>query len=138
MTKSPDPQPDTLALAEETATVSKVDVTTGRVRVRLVNDSHEEAVRASLQSEAFEVSRVAIDRQVDAVPTIRTEGDLTIVPVLEEVLVVEKRLVLREEIHLRRRTSTDTVESSVTLRRQRAEVDRLDESGTSQPEGMQP
>lgn len=43
-------------------------------------------------------------------PEIRTEGDVTIVPVLEEVLVVEKRLVLKEELHIRRRVAAETVE----------------------------
>ena len=46
-----------------------------------------------------------IDRQVDVAPKIRIEGDLTIVPVLEEILVVEKRLILKEEVHIRRTRS---------------------------------
>jgi stress response protein YsnF len=44
--------------------------------------------------------------------------------VLEEVLVVEKRLVLKEELHIRRRVETETVEVPVTLRKQRAVVER--------------
>ena len=59
----------------------------------------------------------------------RTEGDITIVPVVEEVLVVEKRLMLKEELHIRTRTETTTIEQPVTLRRQRATVDRLDAAG---------
>lgn len=121
--------PDILTLTEETASVSKQVVETGRVRVRTVTDTVEQAVGASLQSEAYEVTRVAIDRQVEVAPVIRTEGDLTIVPILEEVLFVEKRLVLKEEIHLRRRASTDTVQSAVPLRRQRAIVEHLDAPG---------
>jgi stress response protein YsnF len=42
-------------------------------------------------------------RIVETAPEIRTEGDVTILPVVEEVLVVEKRLVLKEELHIRRR-----------------------------------
>ena len=52
------------------------------------------------------------------------ESDVTIVPVLEEVLVVEKRLVLKEEFHVRRCVETETVEVAVTLRKQRAIVER--------------
>jgi stress response protein YsnF len=48
------------------------------------------------------------------------------VPVLEEVLVVEKRLVLKEELHIRRRATTETVEVPITLRKQRAVVERID------------
>jgi stress response protein YsnF len=48
-----------------------------------------------------------------------------VVPVLEEVLVVERRLVLREEVRLRLVAAEETVEEAVTLRRQHAEVERL-------------
>jgi stress response protein YsnF len=57
---------------------------------------------------------------------VRTEGETTIIPVVEEVLVVEKRLVLKEEIHIRRLISKDDVEVPVTVRRQRAVVERDD------------
>jgi len=76
-------------------------------------------------SEIAERARVPIDRMVDAAPTVRTEGDVTIVPVVEEVVVVEKRLLLKEELHIRRRRTTKDVEIPVTLRKQRAVVERL-------------
>jgi stress response protein YsnF len=47
--------------------------------------------------------RAAMGRMVETAPEIRTESDVTILPVVEEVLVVEKRLVLKEELHIRRR-----------------------------------
>jgi stress response protein YsnF len=40
-------------------------------------------------------------------------------------LVVEKRLVLKEELHIRRKLETQPVAVPVTLRKQRAEVERL-------------
>ena len=55
---------------------------------------------------------------------LRING-VTIVPVLEEVLFVEKRLVLKEELHIRRRVSSKTVEVPVTLRKERAVVERV-------------
>jgi stress response protein YsnF len=67
-----------------------------------------------------------VDRVVSEAPAVRTEGDVTIVPVLEEVLFVEKRLVLKEELHIRRTATTETVEVPVTLRRQRAVIERVD------------
>lgn len=75
---------------------------------------------------SHQVTRVPVDRIVEIAPEIRTEGDLTIVSVLEEVLVVEKRLVLKEELHIRRRAATETAEVPVTLRKQRAVVERID------------
>jgi stress response protein YsnF len=113
-----------LPLVEETATIQKRAVVTGKVRVRTVTDTAEELAKATLQSTAVEVTRVPIDQVVDTAPEIRTEGDVTIVPVLEEVLVVTKQLVLKEELHIRRRVETETVEVPVTLRKQRAVVER--------------
>jgi stress response protein YsnF len=55
---------------------------------------------------------------------IRTEGGVTIIPVLEEVLVVEKRLVLKREIRISKRSTSETVKIPVSLRKQRADVER--------------
>jgi stress response protein YsnF len=88
-------------------------------------DVVEEMTQASLERETVEVTRVPVDRVVDEAPAIRTENDVTIVPVLEEVLVVEKRLVLKEELHIRRQTRSEDVQVPVQLRKQRAVVERL-------------
>ena len=57
------------------------------------------------------------------------KGDVTIVPILEEVLVVEKRLLLKEELRITRHRTTNVTEVAVPLRKQRAEIERLkDES----------
>jgi len=116
---------EVIPLAEEIATVGKRQVVTGRVRVQTVTDAIEELVHADVQRETVEVTRVPIDRMVETTPEIRTEGDVTILPVVEEVLVVEKRLVLKEELHIRRRITTETAEVPVTLRKQRAIVERV-------------
>ncbi|ANY84794.1 hypothetical protein BB934_39160 (plasmid) [Microvirga ossetica] len=116
---------EVIPLVEETAIVGKREVITGRVRVQTVTDVIEELARADVQRETVDVTRVPIDRIVETAPEIRTEGDVTIVPALEEVLVVEKRLVLKEEVHIRRRVESEAVEVPVTLRKQRAIVERL-------------
>jgi uncharacterized protein (TIGR02271 family) len=115
---------EVIPVVEETATVGKRQVVTGRVRVRTVTDTVEELAHAAVQRDDVEVTRVPIDKVVETAPEIRTDGEVTIVPVLEEVLVVEKRLVLKEELHIRRRVETETVEVPVTLRKQRAIVER--------------
>lgn len=123
--------PEALPLIEEELRLTKQERVTGKVRVRTVVDAVEELARASLQSETVEVTRVPVNREVDSAPPVRTEGDVTILPVLEEVLVVETRLVLKEELHIRRQVSTETVEVPVTLRKQRAVVERVDASSSS-------
>lgn len=116
-------------LLQEDVEIEKRQVTTGKVRIQTVSESYEEIASASLEEERVTVTRVPIDRVVTQAPAVRTENGVTIVPVLEEVLIVEKRLVLREELHIRRDVSTQTVAVPVRLRRQRAMVERIEASG---------
>ncbi len=124
---------EVIPLAEEELRVGKRQVTTGKVRVRTKVDVVEELARATLDTETVEVTRVPVDRMVDEAPSIRTENDVTIIPILEEVLVVEKRLVLKEELHVRKRTTAQEFEAPVQLRKQSAVVERIpaDEDGTN-------
>jgi len=123
-----DSEPDTFAipLVEETATIEKGQVPSGRVVVKTVVDTEERLLREAVSEEKVDVERILIDRVVDVAPQVRTEGDVTIIPILEERLIVEKQLVLVEEVRIRRRTSVESVEVPVTLRKQRASVERLD------------
>jgi uncharacterized protein (TIGR02271 family) len=122
----PDPN-TTTELAEETISVGKRRVETGRVRVRIRTESEETLAHALLLDQEVEISRVSIGRDGTEIPAVRQEGDVTIYPVLEEVLVAEKRLVLKEEVHVRRVVTQTAVSQSVTLRRQRADIERTTE-----------
>jgi len=59
-------------------------------------------------------------------PESRIEGDVMIVPVLEEVVVVKKQLVLKEELHITRRRIAERDSRTVTLRREEATVERIE------------
>jgi uncharacterized protein (TIGR02271 family) len=116
---------EVIPLMEEEVRVGKREITTGKVRVHTRVDVMQETVNASLQEETVEVTRVPMGHEISQAPEVRTENGVTIVPVIEEVLVVEKRLVLKEELHIRRTTRTEDVEIPVELRKQRAEVERI-------------
>jgi stress response protein YsnF len=123
----PAPKTDEVVpLAEETLDVDKRERITGKVRVKTETDTVEELARATLQTETVEVTRVKVDRVVDAPPSVRTENGVMIVPVVEEIAVVEKRLVLKEELHIRRQVATEEIEVPIALRKQRAVVERFD------------
>ena len=125
---------DILHVVTETATLEKRDVLTGRVRVTTRTETVDELVSAALERSDVSVSRVPIDREVEAIPAVRTEGDVTIIPVVEEILVIEKRLVLREEIHLRQTTIVQSVDVPVSLRKQQAVIERDDLSNDQSEE----
>src|SRR5215212_4511974 len=123
-----------IPLVEETVRVDKRQTVLGKVRVRTEVDSVEQVVRDTLTDDTVEVTRIPINQRVEHVPEIRTENGVTIVPILEERLVVEKQLFLKEELHIRRDVKTETVEVPVTLRSERAIVERFDASGQPLPE----
>lgn len=118
-----------IPVVEETAFIDKREIETDRVKVHTVVETSEQMVREALSSRNVKVTRVLVDRVVTTVPEIRTENGITIVPVLEEVLVIEKRLILKEEVHIQQELSQETVEVPITLRKQRAVVERFDAEG---------
>jgi uncharacterized protein (TIGR02271 family) len=101
---------------------------TSTVRVRTVVHEREEQVDEPLRRETVEVERVLINRVVDEPVEARTEGDTVIIPVLEEQLVVEKRLVLKEELRITLRRSEERARQSITLRSEEAIVERDEET----------
>lgn len=96
-----------------------------RVSVRTKVHERDEVVETMLRGDTLDIERVKLDQVVQTAPSVREEGDLLIIPVLEEVLVVEKRLILREEIRIRRTQQTRPAEQTVRLRREEAIVERF-------------
>lgn len=119
---------ETLSLMEEVLRVGKRTVETGRVRVSVLTDVEQHQVRETLRSRRVEVDRVPSGRRLapgEAMPQTRMEGEVLIVPIVEEMMVLEKRLVVTEELHIRVVHAVDPVERLVPLRRQRAVVEHL-------------
>lgn len=112
-----------MPLAVEDAVVSK-QVRRTLVRASRTTSNRSEAVEVDLKQEQVVIERVPIGRIVDAVPPVRQEGDVTILPVVEEELVVVRRLVLKEEVHIRRVQTTVPHLETVTLRQQHVSVTR--------------
>ena len=113
----------TMALHVEDAVLSK-RVRKTVVRAATVTSTRDELVEADLAHDQIVVERVAIGRIVEAVPPARQEGDVTILPVVEEEVVVTRRLVLKEEVHLRRVRTVTRHSETVELREQHVAVTR--------------
>lgn len=117
------PKPDTvIPVIKETLSIDKREFVSGRARVETVTDIVEEIVTSDLEFTTVKIDRVAIGTVVEAMPGIRVEGDVTIIPVVEEIVFFEKRLVLREEIRITRSRGARTDETRHALRKQRAVV----------------
>jgi uncharacterized protein (TIGR02271 family) len=117
--------PIVIPVAAESIQVQKRTVETGRVRIQKLVHEQEELVDEPLHDEEVQVERVQVNRVVDAAPAPRQDGDTMIIPVLKEVLVVEKRLLLKEEIHVTRRHVERREPQRFLLRREEVTVERL-------------
>jgi len=123
---------DVLPLIREDVTITKRKRITGRVRVSTQTETVESVQSVELAEVEVEVIRVPVGKRIDAVPDTVTSDDVTIIPVVEERVVLTRELYLREEIHIRRITHRKTSEVPVTLKRQTAHVERVGPDDTVQ------
>jgi uncharacterized protein (TIGR02271 family) len=117
-------------LMEEDLHVTKRVIDTGQgIRLRKTVAEREEVLDQPLRQDELVVEHVPIGRVIsDAeVPAVRQEGDTMVVPVLEEVLVVQKQLLLKEELHITRRQHQISRPQTVVLRSEQITVERFDE-----------
>ena len=128
---NPDDEEAKLALFAEDLSVEKEAVETGRPHVSKQTRTREANVDEDLIREDATVETVPKGHRILAMPVTRVEGDTTIIPVVEEVLYTEKRIILKEEIRVTRRRTTEHFHDTVTLRHQEAVVSRL-QSATEQ------
>jgi uncharacterized protein (TIGR02271 family) len=94
----------------------------GQVVVHVVPHVKQQSVEVPVAEENVRVERVAINRQVAAPQPPRQEGDVTIVPIYEEILVVEKKLMLKEEVRITREKTVHTESQQVPLRSEEVRV----------------
>lgn len=128
-----------IPLFGEEVTVTKKKQDTGHVRVSTITREHEELVNELLSHEKVEVEKIAIGKPIESVPPVREDGDTIIIPVVEEVLVVGRHLVLKEEVRIRRVRGTERHQERVILRKQEAVITRLPvETQTPKPDSEFP
>ncbi|HEX9985595.1 MAG TPA: DUF2382 domain-containing protein [Thermoanaerobaculia bacterium] len=112
-----------IPVVEETATVTKRQVDRGGVRVRKVVHEREEVIDTSTYYEEIEIEHVARNTWLKKPLKPRTEGDTVIIPIMEEVVVTETRLLLREEVYIRRKKIKTPKSETVKLRREEVQVE---------------
>lgn len=121
----PDEPDDIIPVIQEQLGVSVERRLAGRVRVSVRTQTDESLVPVDLTQVDVAVERVPVNRAVDTAPEVVTRGDVTIIPVVEERLVLTRQLYLREEIHIRRVERRETAEVPVETRKQVATIERL-------------
>jgi len=108
-----------------------VPVVTGGVRITKRVETHDEVLEQQLRRSHAEVKRVQTNRVVDGPQPIQRVGNTLVIPVVSEVLHIEKQWVVTEEIHITQTEEVETVQHTVPVSREEAEIERLDEAGNA-------
>lgn len=119
---------ETIPLAEEQAEVSTQRVVDRRVRIQRSTTSAEKLLEAELWHEEVEIKHVEKNEPVEEgyFPQVRHEGDVLIVPVIEEQVEIIRRYVLKEEVHIHKLKKSEQFQQTVTLRSQEIEISKED------------
>ncbi|NEX63478.1 YsnF/AvaK domain-containing protein [Noviherbaspirillum sp. 17J57-3] len=118
----------TFPVMEEVLHVDKRVVETGRgIRLHKTVDERHRTIDEPLMREELAVEHVPVGQIVPEgrLPETRYEGDTLVVPVLEEVLVVQKQLLLKEEVRITRRRQEVHEPQQVALRSEHIRVERF-------------
>jgi uncharacterized protein (TIGR02271 family) len=116
--------PAVVALLQETLEISKTQKEIGAVRVRVVVDESVSDEVVDLTTEEVVSTRVPRGIEVQTRREPWNEGETIVVPVYEEVIVTERRLILKEEVHITRHIHRSREPVSVPLRQERAVIER--------------
>lgn len=120
-------EPDLIVpVFEERAHVERQVVETGKVQISKRVVEHQEFVVEPILREDVVIKRVPMNQEVTGPLSVRYEGDVMIVPLVEEVVVTQKKLMLREEVRISRKRETVPSKQPVTLRKEEVVVDRDD------------
>ena len=123
-------EPIVVPVLVEELEVQKRVVETGKVRITKVVHERETLVDEPLLRDNVAISRLPMQRVVEGPIPMREEHGTTIISVVEEVLVVEKRWMLREEIHIRKRRTETHQPQRITLRSEDIQVERIPQAET--------
>lgn len=118
-------------LGEELVVQREVQVA-GGVRLHKSVAEREVEIDEPVVRERVSVERVPVNEPVrdGQIPQVVERDGVLVVPVLEEIVVVERRLMLREELHVRRIREPTRDPQRVRLRREHVDVERVDAPGS--------
>ena len=120
-----------IPVIQESLEIGTRTVDTGRgVRISKTVAELPFEVREILHHDEISVLHVPIDRivAVGEAPTSRYEGDTLIIPIVEEVVVVERRLRIKEELHVTTTRREEQYAETVMLKSERVHVERFDKA----------
>lgn len=135
MPEDPDNTDVVVPVIQEQLHADAVPVVTGGVRVTKQVHTQDEVLEQQLRTSHADIKRVKTDRVVDGPQSSRREGNTLIIPIVSEVLRVYKEWVVTEEIYITEREQIETVQQTVPVSHEEAQIERLDKAGNAIPAG---
>jgi uncharacterized protein (TIGR02271 family) len=113
-----------IPVIEEYVTLDKQEVEVGRLHIRKKIKEQDEIISIPLFHDDFNIEHVKVGKQVDgALPEVRFEGDTIVIPVLREEVIIQKRLMLVEEVRITKNKIVSNYEQQVTLRKEEVVIE---------------
>lgn len=109
---------------QEEVTFDKQIVETAKIRISKRVSQHEQLIDVPFFREQVSVERIPVNQVVEAAPQVRHEGDTMIIPVVEEQIFYQKRLVLVEELRVRKQIIEEHQPQQITLMKEEVEINR--------------
>lgn len=129
---SANPENVVIPVLEEHLRVDKSQIETGKVIITKKVHSEPQVIDIPVVEEEVDVERIPFNQYIESTPpAVRYEGEKTIIPILKEILVVEKKLVLVEEVHITRKQVHSKISQQETLRKEEVIVNRVDDNPKS-------
>jgi len=113
-----------LNVLQEQVDIDKKLIESGKVYIHKKVHETDEEISVPVSHETVTINKVPVNKYVDVAPLVRNEGNTTIIPVIKEVLVIEKKLLLVEEVHVIKQIIEKTEEHTIPLRKEEIEVER--------------
>ncbi len=113
-----------IPVIQEQIEITRVPVITGNVRIRKVVSERETIVDEPLSVATVDIEHVTLNIPLEHPAQIRHEGEVTVVPVMEEVITVTRQLMLREEIRVKWSIKDTHRPQRVTLRNEEIVIER--------------
>jgi uncharacterized protein (TIGR02271 family) len=114
-----------IPVIQEQVKVDKQSVGTGKVQIRKTITEELADVNIPVIEESYKVEMIPVNKVVDTPPeAVRYEGDTMIIPVLREVVVVQKRYEIVEEVRLTKTKTETEFNQQVRLKKENISIDR--------------
>jgi uncharacterized protein (TIGR02271 family) len=116
-----------IPIIEEEAKVEKKVVEKGKVKIYKTVKEETESLNLPVINEEVQIQRIPLNKIVEEAPeAVRYEGDTMIIPVLKEIAVVEKKILLVEEIRVTKTATHSEQKEEVTLRKEEINIEHLE------------